>query len=172
MSRIGRQAAWLFGAPLHPDRREWSSCFRRVHAKAMYVDLIVGALLVVFGFALGFVPPWLDRHRRLSTHRKVFHSEILMCAERLDILMDENVMAPLYPLPTRAFEAALNTLVAKGQRSRRKNSRSIRRENDDKTAISREFRTIRPRPVTIVIWAASKPWRLVVGIDPMQSEST
>ena len=77
-------------------------------------DLIIGALLVVLGFGLGFVPPWLDRSRRLTTHWQALRAEILICVERVDNLLNDNIASPLYRLPMRAFDAALKALLAEG----------------------------------------------------------
>jgi hypothetical protein len=56
----------------------------------------------------------LNRRRRLKSHWQALRVEVLVCAERVETLLNDNVRAPLYRLPMRAFDAALNALLAEG----------------------------------------------------------
>ena len=90
----------------------WSSSLR--YNYVVLAELIVGGLLVALGFGLGFVPPWLDRQRRMKLHWQALRAENLIALERVTELLNENVAAPLYRLPMRAFDAALKALLADG----------------------------------------------------------
>ena len=57
------------------------------------------ALLILIGFVLGFVPPWLDRKRRLRAHLQAIRAEMQLARERAIMLLNDNVLAPLYRLP-------------------------------------------------------------------------
>jgi hypothetical protein len=69
---------------------------------------------VALGFILGFVPPWLDRQRRMKLHWQALRAENLIALERVTELLNENISAPLYRLPMRAYDAALKALLADG----------------------------------------------------------
>jgi hypothetical protein len=81
---------------------------------AVLAELIVGGLLVALGFGLGFIPPLLDRQRRMKLHWQALRAENLLVSERVSNLLNDNVAAPLYRLPLRAFDAALSSLLADG----------------------------------------------------------
>jgi hypothetical protein len=78
------------------------------------VELIVGGLLVALGFGLGFIPPWLDRQRRMKLHWQALRAENLIALERVTEFLNNNIAAPLYRLPMRAYDAALKALLADG----------------------------------------------------------
>lgn len=80
----------------------------------MIVELIVGGLLVALGFGLGFIPPWLDRQRRMKLHWQALRAENLIALERVTEFLNKNIAAPLYRLPMRAYDAALKALLADG----------------------------------------------------------
>jgi hypothetical protein len=80
----------------------------------MFEQFLVSAGLVLLGFGLGRLPPWLDRKRRLESHWQALRGELLLCTERVNIFLEVNVKAPLYRLPTRAFDAALKALLGEG----------------------------------------------------------
>ncbi len=71
-------------------------------------------LLVLVGFVLAFVPPWLDRKRRLRTHLLAIRAEMQLARERAEMLLTHNILAPLYRLPVSAFRTAFPILVAEG----------------------------------------------------------
>ena len=80
----------------------------------MWEQFFVSVGLVVLGFGLGRLPPWLDRRRRVRSHWQALRGELLLSTERVNTFLDDNVKAPLYRLPTRAFDAALKALLSEG----------------------------------------------------------
>jgi hypothetical protein len=72
------------------------------------------ALLVLFGFALGLWPTWLDRKRRLKTHWVALRAELQLCRERASTLLEDAIQSPLYRLPSITYEATFPVLLAEG----------------------------------------------------------
>jgi hypothetical protein len=71
-------------------------------------------LLVLLGFFLGLVPPWLQRKRRLKTHWCALRAEIEQCREKAETLLKDNVMSPLYRLPVMTYQTSFPVLLAGG----------------------------------------------------------
>ena len=71
-------------------------------------------LPTVAGFVLGLVPGWLDRKRRLRTHWCAVRAEFDLCKEMADKLLADNILSPLYRLPTVAFQTSFPLLLAEG----------------------------------------------------------
>lgn len=74
-------------------------------------------ILVLFGFVLAQVPLWMDRRRRIRSHWAALRVEILICIENATALLHDGYMAPLYRLPTAAFEKAFPLLLIEGHTS-------------------------------------------------------
>jgi hypothetical protein len=74
-------------------------------------------VLIVLGFVLAWVPQWFDRRRRIVTHWGALRAEALLCSECANALLTDGVMAPLYRLPTIAFERAFPVLLVEGELS-------------------------------------------------------
>ena len=74
-------------------------------------------LLVLLGFALGFVPVWLDRKRRLKTHWSAIRAELELCRERASTLLRDSIRSPLYRLPLSAYQSSFSVLLADGDLS-------------------------------------------------------
>jgi hypothetical protein len=72
-------------------------------------------VLVVVGFVLAWVPQWFDRRRRIVAHWGALRAEALLCTDCANALLMDNVMAPLYRLPTVAFEKAFPVLLVEGE---------------------------------------------------------
>jgi hypothetical protein len=70
--------------------------------------------LILFGFILGLIPPWLSRIRRIKTHWCAIRSEIEICREKAEKLLNDNVQSPLYRLPVLAFQVSFPALIADG----------------------------------------------------------
>ena len=70
--------------------------------------------LIIFGFLLGFVPSWLDRKRRLKTHLQAIRAEMHLARDRANMLLNDNIMAPLYRLPVSAYQTSFPVLLAEG----------------------------------------------------------
>lgn len=71
-------------------------------------------LLLVIGFALGHVPGWLDRKRKLKTHWHAIRAEMILVKEKVEILLNDGIQAPLYRLPVVAYETSFPILLAEG----------------------------------------------------------
>ena len=71
-------------------------------------------LLIVIGFVLGFVPSWLDRKRRLRAHLQAIRAEMQLARERANMLLNDNIMAPLYRLPVSGYQTSFPILLAEG----------------------------------------------------------
>lgn len=71
-------------------------------------------ILVLFGFVLAQAPLWADRRRRMRSHWAALRSEIVLCMENGNALLHDGYMAPLYRLPTTAFEKAFPLLMVEG----------------------------------------------------------
>lgn len=69
-------------------------------------------LLVLLGFFLGLVPGWWSRKQRLKVHWAALRAEVALCREKADTYLNDNVMAPLYRLPMKAFETSYPVLLA------------------------------------------------------------
>ena len=72
------------------------------------------ALLILFGFALGLLPAWFDRKRKLRTHWGAVRAELDLCRERAWALLNDSVQSPLYRLPLAAYETSFPILLAEG----------------------------------------------------------
>lgn len=69
-------------------------------------------LLVLLGFSLGLVPGWWSRKQRLKVHWGALRAEVALCREKAETYLADNVMAPLYRLPMKAFETSYPVLLA------------------------------------------------------------
>lgn len=74
-------------------------------------------ILVMLGFFLSFVPQWFDRRRKIKTHWAALRAEANLCNEKAIEYMKVGVMAPLYRLPTIAFEKSFPVLLIEGELS-------------------------------------------------------
>jgi hypothetical protein len=71
-------------------------------------------LAVVIGFVLGFGVAQWERRRRLKAHWAALDVEIEMAGRAATTYRNDSVKAPLYRLPTIAFEHSLPALLAEG----------------------------------------------------------
>jgi hypothetical protein len=71
-------------------------------------------LLIIFGFILGIIPPWLTKKRRLKTHWCALKADIDQCKEAAETLLNEGIMSPLYRLPLIAYQVSFPVLLADG----------------------------------------------------------
>ena len=74
----------------------------------------MSVLLVLLGFFLALVPPWLQRKRRLKTHWCALRAEIEQCREKTETLLSDHVMSPLYRLPVMTYQTSFPVLLADG----------------------------------------------------------
>lgn len=70
---------------------------------------------VVIGFCLPLAKEWWTNRRRRKAHWAALETEAEICREHADIYLADQVAAPSYRLPTRAFENSLPPLLAAGQ---------------------------------------------------------
>ena len=68
-------------------------------------------LLILLGFLLGLIPNWWAKQSRLKIHFAALRAEIQLCRDQAETYLKANVMAPLYRLPTKAYEASLPVLL-------------------------------------------------------------
>ena len=69
-------------------------------------------LLVLLGFFLGLVPGWWSRKQRLKVHWGALRAEVAICREKAETYLNDNVMSPLYRLPTKAYETSFPVLLS------------------------------------------------------------
>ena len=74
-------------------------------------QVIIG---IVLGFALGLIPPWWVRRRRLLGHWRVLRVEINACGRFAQSLLDEPVQSPLYRLPVMSYEICYPAILTDG----------------------------------------------------------
>lgn len=67
-----------------------------------------------FGFLLGLLPPWFNRKRRLKTHWCALRAEMMLCKEKAEMLLNDNVMSPLYRFPVVAYQVSYPVVLADG----------------------------------------------------------
>lgn len=73
----------------------------------------LGGLLV--GFALGLIPPWIERKRKRKAHWAALAAELQICEERARTYTAPGApSAPLYRFPVSAFTGSLPALIAEG----------------------------------------------------------
>jgi len=73
--------------------------------------------LVTLGFFLSFFPQWFDRRRKIRAHWLALRAEASLCTEKALGYIDAGIIAPLYRLPTVAFEKAFPVLLVEGELS-------------------------------------------------------
>lgn len=69
-------------------------------------------LLVLLGFLLGLIPGWWAKRSRLKVHFAALRAEIQLCRDLAETYLKDEVMAPLYRLPIKAYGASLPVLLA------------------------------------------------------------
>jgi len=69
-------------------------------------------LLVLLGFFLGLVPGWWSRKQRLKVHWGALRAESAICKEKAETYLGDDVMSPLYRLPTKAYETSFPVLLS------------------------------------------------------------
>lgn len=69
---------------------------------------------IIFGFLLALLPSWFSRKRRLKTHWCALRAEMMLCKEKAEMLLNDNVMSPLYRLPVIAYQVSYPVLLADG----------------------------------------------------------
>ena len=73
-----------------------------------------GVLGVVVGFILATLKESVYRRQRLRAHWSALHVELQMCQRSASVYLDTGVVAPLYRLPTKAFDSSLAALLTEG----------------------------------------------------------
>ena len=68
----------------------------------------------IFGLLVGLLPPWFNRKRRLRTHWCALRAEMMLCKEKAETLLEDNVMSPLYRLPVIAYQVSYPVVLADG----------------------------------------------------------
>ena len=81
------------------------------------IEVIIALSSVLLGFILGFVVEWGRGKRRLKVHWAALRSEINLCKKRAQDYVGGRVKAPLYRLPTVAFQISLPILMVDGDLS-------------------------------------------------------
>ena len=70
--------------------------------------------LIVAGFILAQIPIQFDRKRKLKTHWHAIRAEMMLCHEKVEALLNDHIMAPLYRLPIVAYSTSFPILLAEG----------------------------------------------------------
>lgn len=72
------------------------------------IETVVG---VALGFGLSEAKSFFSTRRRRIVHWKVLKAEVEFCSQLAKRFLDDNVVAPLYRLPTQAFSHAFPQLL-------------------------------------------------------------
>ncbi len=67
---------------------------------------------LILGFLLGLIPGWFARKSRLKTHWGALRAEVALCKEKSETYLNDNIQAPLYRLPTKAYETSFSVLLS------------------------------------------------------------
>ena len=71
-------------------------------------------IFILIGFILGQIPGWFDRKRKLRTHFAALRAEIHVIKEKSERYLTDNVISPLFRLPTESFKTSYAILLAEG----------------------------------------------------------
>jgi len=75
------------------------------------MEIFIALLGVVLGFVLSEGSKVFWNSRRNKTNFKAIKAEIEFCKEIAEVYLSSNIMAPLYRMPTKAYEASLPQLL-------------------------------------------------------------
>lgn len=71
-------------------------------------------LFIVLGFILGWLPGWFDRKRKIRTHFAALRAESHVIKEKSERYLKDNVISPLFRLPTESFKTSYPILLVEG----------------------------------------------------------
>ncbi len=76
------------------------------------MKIVATVIGVILGFALSELKDFIRRRNRAITHFKAIKAEIEFCSHMARIFIRDKVAAPLYRLPTKAYQASLPQLLS------------------------------------------------------------
>ena len=76
------------------------------------MEIFTALLGVVVGFVLSEGSKVFWSSRTNKTNFKAIRAEIEFCKEIAEVYLSQNIMAPLYRMPTKAYEASLPQLLS------------------------------------------------------------
>jgi hypothetical protein len=87
----------------------WLICFLRENSEvtAALIGAVVGAAIIL-------VADWMHRRRRKKAHWRAVSAEVEFCRTNADIYKNDDVMAPLYRLPTLIYVNSFPQLLVDG----------------------------------------------------------
>ena len=75
------------------------------------MEIVTAIVGVVVGFILSEAKSAFSNNKRNKTNFKALKAEIDFCSYLANVYVNDNIMAPLYRLPTNAYEASLPQLL-------------------------------------------------------------
>jgi hypothetical protein len=76
------------------------------------LEIAAAILGVILGFSLSELKEFLRGRKRATTHFKAIKAEIEFCSQMAQVFIRDRVAAPLYRLPTKAYEVSLPQLLS------------------------------------------------------------
>ena len=71
-------------------------------------------IFIVIGFILGQLPGWFDRKRKIRTYFAALRAETHVIKEKSERYLKDNVISPLFRLPTESFKTSYPILLVEG----------------------------------------------------------
>jgi hypothetical protein len=76
------------------------------------LEIAATVIGVILGFALSEIKRFFDHRNRAATNFKAIKAEIEFCSQMAQVFINDRVAAPLYRLPTNAYQASLPQLLS------------------------------------------------------------
>lgn len=79
------------------------------------MEIIAAIIGVIAGFALSEIKSWLTYRKKLTSHWAAIRTEVGACHAKAKMFLADNIMAPLYRLPTMAYTNCVPNLLVDGE---------------------------------------------------------
>src|SRR3989337_4190855 len=80
----------------------------------MVINNMEKLICIVIGFILGQLPGWFDRKRKIRTYFAALRAETHVIKEKSERYLKDNVISPLFRLPTESFKNSYPILLVEG----------------------------------------------------------
>ena len=80
----------------------------------MVINNMEKLIFIVIGFILGQLPGWFDRKRKIRTYFAALRAETHVIKEKSERYLKDNVISPLFRLPTESFKTSYPILLVEG----------------------------------------------------------